>query len=65
MFQTMLKITFWSIPAQKTVSKELKTRYFSYSAFWLTGQWGGYSPRLPHGYAIAGTASFYGKSGPE
>ena len=26
---------------------------------------GGYSPRLPHGYAIAGTASLYGKSGPD
>ena len=38
--------------------------YFPYSAFWLTGQWGGYSPRLPHGYATAGTALYYGKSGP-
>ena len=26
---------------------------------------GGYSPRLPHGYATAGTASYYGKSGPD
>ena len=42
-------------------------RYFSHSEFWLTGQLGGggYSPRLPHGYAIAGTASYYGKSGPD
>ena len=23
---------------------------------------GGYIPRLPHGYATAGTASYYGKS---
>ena len=23
------------------ISEELKTWYFSYSAFWLTGQWGG------------------------
>ena len=62
----MLKITFSSIPAQKTVSKELKTWHFPYSAFWLTGQWGGgYIPRLPHGYATAGTASYYGKSGPD
>ena len=28
----------------KTVSEELKTRYFSYSAFWLTGQWRGLQP---------------------
>ena len=40
------------IPAQKTVSEELKTWYFSYSAFWLTSQWGGYSPH-PSGYATA------------
>ena len=26
---------------------------------------GGYSPRLPHGYATAGAASYYGKSGPD
>ena len=53
------------MPAQKTVSKELKTWHFPYSAFWLTGQWGSYIPRLPHGYATAGTASYYGKSGPD
>ena len=39
---------------------------FPCSAFWLTGQWGGgYIPRLPHGYVTAGTASHYGKSGPD
>ena len=26
---------------------------------------GGYSPHLLHGYDIAGTASYYGKSGPD
>ena len=29
---------------QKTVPEVLKTWYFSYSAFWSTGHWGGYSP---------------------
>ena len=39
---------------QKTVPEVLKTWYFSYSAFWPTGQWGGYSPLPPlppSGYA--------------
>ena len=31
---------------QKTVPEVLKTWYFSYSAFWSTGHWGGYSPHL-------------------
>ena len=29
---------------QKRVLEVLKTWYFSYSAFWSAGQWGGYSP---------------------
>ena len=32
---------------QKTVLEMLKTWYFSYSAFWSAGQWGGYSPLCP------------------
>ena len=31
---------------QKTVPEVLKTWYFSYSAFWSTGQCGGYCPPL-------------------
>ena len=31
---------------QKTVPEVLKTWYFSYSAFWSTGLWGGSSPHL-------------------
>ena len=33
---------------QKTVTEELKTGYFSYSAFWSAGQWG--LPGLVTGY---------------
>ena len=29
------------------MSEELKTCYLSYSAFWLTGQWGGATAPLP------------------
>ena len=47
-----LQITFYSISVQKTVSEELKTWYFPYSAFWLTGQLEGLQhtppPPSPH-----------------
>ena len=33
------------------VLEVLKTWYFPYSAFWLAGQWGGYSPPAFLGYA--------------
>ena len=39
---------------QKRVLEVLKTWYFSYSAFWSAGQWGGAiapPPPPPHGYA--------------
>ena len=35
---------FKSYPVQKRVLEVLKTWYFPYSAFWLAGQWGGYTP---------------------
>ena len=42
MFQKDVLNHFFS-PFQRknTVSEELKTWYFPYSAFWLTGRWGG------------------------
>ena len=45
-FEICFKSLFESIPAQKTVLDVLKTGYFSYSAFWSTGQWGGISSPL-------------------
>ena len=40
---------------QKRVLEVLKTWYFSYSAFWSAGQWGGAiaPPPPPPGYATA------------
>ena len=43
----MLSIIFEFIPVQKTASEVLKTKYFSYSALWSTGQWEGCSPPPP------------------
>ena len=48
-FKRCFKSLFSQFQRKKTVSKELKTWYFSYSAFWLTGQWGG--AFAPPGYA--------------
>ena len=49
-FQKMLKITFYSIPAQKTVAEELKTWYFSYCILVDRPMGASYSPPLS-GYA--------------
>ena len=65
LFKWCIQLLFSQFQRKKTVSKELKTWYFPYSAFWLTGQWGGYSPHFPNGYATDGTASYYGESGPD
>ena len=50
-FEICFKSFFESIPAQKTVSDVLKTWYFSYSAFWSTGQWRALAP--PSDYPTA------------
>ena len=48
MFQKCFKSLFSQFQRKKkTVSKELKTCYFSYFAFWLTGQWGKLYPPPP------------------
>ena len=52
----MLKKSLFSpFQRKKTVSEELKTWYFPYSAFWLTGQYP--HPALPPGYATGYIAS--------
>ena len=49
-FKTCFKSLFSPfLRKKKAVSVELKMWYFSNSAFWLTGQWGSYSP--PPDYA--------------
>ena len=46
-FKWCFKSLFSPFQRKKTVSKELKTWYFPYSAFWLTGQWGAIFPASP------------------
>ena len=67
MFPMILKNHFLVISRAKNSLKRAKNVVFFLFCCILVDRpmEGGYNPRFPHGYATAGTASYYGKSGPD
>ena len=51
--------------AKNSLKKAKNVKFFLFCILVDRPMEGGYSPRLPQGYATAGTASYYGKSGPD